>query len=85
MKSAEVGKKWAESAETKESGTIVDVCELNQGDLGYKGYAVNYNEKTIYIMGVGADEFKTGDVVKVMVNPHPYGPLMSLIVTLGKK
>jgi len=81
--SMKVGKSWAESSSKSENGVVKDVSEIVRGNLKYRGYLVNYKKQNLYVMGTGADDIEKGDVVKVMVNEHPYGPLKTLIVTVA--
>jgi hypothetical protein len=76
------GKSWAESAMNPDKGIIEDVSTLEQDGLKYQGYKINYNDRTLYTMGTGNDEFEIGQTVNVMVNAHPYGPLKTLMVTI---
>ena len=79
------GREWANSSSNAKEAVVDDVCIIEQDGLKYKGYKLSYNGDTLYTMGTGTDDINPGDTVKVMIVPHPYGPLKSLLVTVMKK
>jgi hypothetical protein len=79
-----VGKSVTESMKKASHGKIEDLCEIEQNGKKYIGYKISYNDKPLYVMGIGPDEHKIGDTVKVLISDHPYGPLKTLIITLSK-
>jgi hypothetical protein len=73
----------AKAADPDQMGTIQDISVLEDGESRYIGYAIEYKDKPLYVMGAPTEDFAKGDRVAVIVNKAPFpGPQKLLFVTL---
>ena len=82
----EMGEEFARASAGRAAnvGIVKDVSTLTEGDHTYVGYAVDYKEQTLYVMGGPPEGISKGDEVAVTVTKHPYGPLKGLMVMVTK-